>query len=112
MRQSIVRLGCAGFLIVALGLLCSSSLQADPAAAVFSTKCAICHSPDGSGRGPTGKALGVPDLRSDVVQKLSDAELVGVVTNGKNNKMPSYKDKLSGDQIKELISVVRGLAKK
>jgi len=38
--------------------------------------------------------------------------LLGVVTNGKNNKMPSYKDKLSADQIKDLVSVVRDLAKK
>ena len=43
---------------------------------------------------------------------LSDAELLGAVTNGKNNKMPSYKDKLSGDQIKDLISVIRDLGKK
>jgi len=106
-----VRLGGAA-LLVALGLLWSSPVQAEPAAATFKTKCAICHSPDGSGSGPTGKALGVPDLRSDVVQKLSDAELLGVVTNGKNNKMPSYKDKLSADQIKDLVSVVRDLAKK
>ena len=111
MGRSMVRLGGAA-LVVALGLLWSSPVQAEPAAATFKTKCAICHSPDGSGSGPTGKALGVPDLRSDVVQKLSDAELLGVVTNGKNNKMPSYKDKLSADQIKDLVSVVRDLAKK
>jgi len=112
MGRSIIRIGGAAVLVAALGFVCVSTAQAEPAAATFKTKCAICHSPDGSGSGPTGKALGVPDLRSDVVQKLSDAELLGVVTNGKNNKMPSYKDKLSGDQIKELISVVRDLAKK
>jgi cytochrome c6 len=111
MGRSMVRLGGAA-LLVALGLLWSSPVQAEPAAATFKTKCAICHSPDGSGSGPTGKALGVPDLRSDVVQKLSDADLLGVVTNGKNNKMPSYKDKLSADQIKDLVSVVRDLGKK
>ena len=111
MGRSMVRLGGAA-LVVALGLLWSSPVQAEPAAATFKTKCAICHSPDGSGSGPTGKALGVPDLRSDVVQKLSDAELLGVVTNGKNNKMPSYKDKLSTDQIKDLVSVIRDLGKK
>ncbi len=111
MGRSMVRLGGAA-LVMALGLLWSSPVQAEPAAATFKTKCAICHSPDGSGSGPTGKALGVPDLRSDVVQKLSDAELLGVVTNGKNNKMPSYKDKLSADQIKDLVSVIRDLGKK
>ncbi len=111
MGQLKVRLGCTAFLIVALGFLCSSPAQADDGAAAFKAKCAVCHSPDGSGSGPTGKAMNIPDLRAAGTQKKSDAELEGIITNGKN-KMPSYKDKLSADQIKQLVGILRELAKK
>jgi len=96
----------AGFL-----LLCTSPAQAQDAADLFKSKCSICHSADGSSSGPVGKSLNIPDLRSDVVQKNSDADLIGIVTNGKN-KMPIFKEKLTDDQIKQLVSYVRELAKK
>jgi mono/diheme cytochrome c family protein len=111
MGQSVVRLGCAALLITALALFCTLPAQADDAAAVFKSKCAICHAADGSGNSPTGKAMKVPDLLSADAQKKTDADLDGIITNGKN-KMPSYKDKLSADQIKQLVSFIRDLAKK
>jgi mono/diheme cytochrome c family protein len=45
------------------------------------------------------------------VQKETDAQLIDIVTNGKN-KMPAYKGKLTDDQIKGLVGYVRELAKK
>ena len=106
-----VRLSCAAALVVALAMLSAAPANADDAAATFKSKCAICHSADGSGSGPTGKAMNVPDLRAADTQKKSDADLTGVVTNGKN-KMPAYKGKLSDDDIKGLVSVIRGFGKK
>lgn len=111
MGQSMVRLGYAALLVVAMALLCSSPAQADDAATQFKTKCAVCHSADGSGTSPTGKAMNVPDMRSAEAQKKSDADLQGIITAGKN-KMPPYKDKLTADQIKELVALIRGMAKK
>jgi len=111
MVRSMIRLGCAAALVVALVSLSGAPAKADDAAAVYKSKCAICHSADGSGSGPTGKAMNVPDLRSADVQKMSDADLAGAITNGKN-KMPGYKGKLSDDDIKGLVSVIRDLAKK
>ena len=102
---------CAAFLLAGFVLLCTSPVQAQDASDLFKSKCSICHSADGSGSGPVGKSLNIPDLRSDVVQKNSDGDLIGIVTSGKN-KMPAQKDKLTDDQIKQLVSFVRELAKK
>jgi len=80
-------------------------------AALFKSKCAGCHSPDGSGSGPAGKAMHLRDLGSAEVQKQSDAELTAITTNGKGS-MPAYKGKLTDEQIKQVVSFIRSLAKK
>jgi mono/diheme cytochrome c family protein len=77
----------------------------------FKAKCAMCHGPDGAGKTSMGQALKIPDLHSEDVQKLSDAELTQIVTKGKN-KMPAYEAKLSKEQIAQLVGFVRDLAKK
>jgi mono/diheme cytochrome c family protein len=77
-------------------------------AATFKTRCAPCHGPDGSGQTPVGKNLKVQDLRSPEVQKLSDAEMTKVLTDGKG-KMPA--SKLSADDMKAVIAFVRSLKK-
>lgn len=99
-------------LIVTVLSLTPSTRAADDPAALFKTKCAACHGPDGSGGTPTGKAMGTPDLRSDDVQKQTDAQLIESTTNGKGKKMPAYKGKLTDDQIKGLVGYIRELGKK
>jgi cytochrome c6 len=84
------------------------SARADDAAATFKAKCAGCHAADGTGSA-MGKKLGAHDFTSADVQKMSDAELTDVITNGKG-KMPSYKS-LSPDQIKGLVAYIRTLKK-
>src|SRR4029077_20773887 len=72
------------------GAICPSWLSAQSdSAALFKSKCARCHGEDGSGATPTGRALKAKDLRSDEVQKNSDAELTEVITKGRN-KMPAF----------------------
>jgi cytochrome c6 len=78
--------------------------------ATFKTKCALCHGPDGSGS-EVGKSMNVPDFRSEAVQKLSDAELAQVVSDGKGG-MPSFKGSLTADQIHALVKHIRTLAAK
>ena len=99
-------------LFLAVPALTSSTRAADDPAALFKAKCAACHGPDGSGGTPTGKAMGTPDLRSDDVQKQTDAQLIESTTNGKGKKMPAYKGKLTDDQIKQLVGYIRELGKK
>lgn len=71
----------------------------------------MCHAADGSGSGSMGKALNVPDLRSEAVQKETDAQLTDSIANGKGTKMPAYKTKLTDDQIKGLVAFIRTLKK-
>jgi cytochrome c6 len=103
-------------LFVGLTLFVVSIVQAargpDGAAssATFRAKCAACHGQDGGGS-TVGKSMNVPDLRSPVVQKLSDAELTQVISNGKGG-MPPFKSSLSEDQIHSMVSYVRSLHQK
>jgi mono/diheme cytochrome c family protein len=79
-------------------------------AATYKSKCALCHGPDGGGS-TVGKTMNVPDLRSDEVQKHTDAELAQIITDGKN-AMPSFKKSLTEDQIHGLVTYIRTLPKK
>jgi mono/diheme cytochrome c family protein len=94
------------------GAICPSWLFAQSdSAALFKSKCVMCHGEDGSGNTPSGKALKAKDLRSDEVQKNSDAELTEVIIKG-GNKMPAFGQKLKPDQIQQLVAYIRHLGKK
>ncbi len=77
---------------------------AEDAAALYKSKCQVCHGPDGKGSA-AGQKLGAKPF-GDV--KASDKELVEITKNGKG-KMPPYKDKLTDEQINELVKYVRTL---
>ncbi len=93
--------------LLAGSCLLSSQAKADAAAggATFKAKCAGCHGADGKGK----EALKTTDLGAADVQKLSDADLSGIIVNGKG-KMPPYKA-LTPDQVKDLVSYIRSLKK-
>ncbi len=89
----------------------SSFAQTDPAEDLFKSKCATCHGPDGAAKTTMGTMLKIRDLKSDDVQKQSDAELNRIITKGKN-KMPAFDGKLKKEQIDQLVGFIRQLAKK
>jgi mono/diheme cytochrome c family protein len=98
----------------AIGLVLFLSLPGraqETGESLFKAKCAMCHGPDGAGKTTMGQSLKIPDLHSPEVQKLSDADLTQIVTKGKN-KMPAYEEKLSKEQITQLVGFIRDLAKK
>jgi len=74
----------------------------------FKAKCAMCHGADGKGDTSMGKTMKVRDLGSADVQSQSDADLNGIITNGKA-KMPKYDGKLTADQISGLVKYIRTL---
>lgn len=100
-------------LFTGLTLSVVSIVQANPgpdsaaSSATFRTKCAMCHGPDGSGSA-VGKSMNVPDLRSPEVQKVPDAQLAQIISDGKGG-MPSFKGSLSEDQVHSLVAYVRSL---
>ncbi|MCJ7753699.1 MAG: cytochrome c [Thermoanaerobaculales bacterium] len=81
-------------------------------AVVFKAKCTSCHGADAGGDTAMGKKNNIPDLRSPVVQDLTDAELATVIANGKPNgpSASAHKSKApSGDQMKDLIAYLRSI---
>jgi cytochrome c6 len=94
--------------LVASLALANSAFAAADGAAVFKAKCAMCHGADGSASTGMGKSLGLKPLSSPEVQKMSDADLTGLVTNGKG-KMPAYKGKLSDEEISAVVKYVKTL---
>jgi cytochrome c6 len=112
MNCSLIQLSQKLCFVCALIFIVGASARADDSASLYKTKCAVCHAADGSGSGSTGKALGVPDLRSGEVQKQTDAQLNDSIANGKGTKMPAYKGKLTDDQIKGLVAYIREFGKK
>lgn len=80
-------------------------------AKVFADKCEKCHDKDGSGDTVFGKALKAADLRSDVAQKLSDADIYNQIDKGKGN-MPPFGGSLDKSQIEDLIAYVRQFGNK
>ena len=110
MRNMNIRL-CMLVAAVAIILILPCGARAQDAATTYKAKCAGCHGADGKANTAPAKALGAHDFASDEVTKMSDADLIQVVTAGKN-KMPAYGKSLKDAEIKDLVAYVRELAKK
>jgi cytochrome c6 len=96
------------FAIALAVLFTFSSLAHAQAADLYKSKCAMCHGPDGTGS-KVGKAMGAHDFTTPEVQKMSDAELSGIITNGKNKMKPSAG--LKPEDVKGLVAFIRTLKK-
>ncbi len=97
-----------GSLVIGMLALAGTAVAQDDVAALYKTKCQICHGADGKGETPAGKKIGAKDLHSPEVAKLSDSQLFEIVKKGKE-KMPAYDGKLTDDQIKAVVKYIRGL---
>jgi|SRR5580658_191728 cytochrome c6 len=96
---------CAGF-----GVLALPTKGQGGGDALYKSKCAGCHGPDGKGQTAVGKADNIRDLGSAEVQAQSDDAIAGIIGNGKG-KMPAYGKSLKADQIKDLVAYIRTLKK-
>lgn len=109
--SAILSVVVAGLALLPISIARANAAQDNAATtATFRTKCVLCHGQDGSGS-EVGKSMNVPDFRSQAVQKMSDAELAQVISDGKSG-MPSFKNSLAADQIQGLVKHIRTLAPK
>ena len=70
----------------------------------YSQKCSHCHGPNMTNAGTV-----TPDLRTFPDDK---TRFVATVKDGKNNKMPPWRDSLSDDEIGELWAYISSRRKK
>ena len=83
----------------------------------WKAKCASCHGVDGKGETDQGKKMGLPDMTTAAWQKgVTDDQMrksisAGVKRPDKPEGMDPYAEVLTPEQIGELATLVRGLAK-
>lgn len=78
------------------------------ARANFQQHCEGCHGPQGEGGlvKVDNKQIKVPSLKADHAVKHTDEQLTKMITNGEE-EMPSFKDKLTTQQISDMVRFVR-----
>jgi cytochrome c6 len=97
-------------IIAAIAAFSLPAFAQNTGAAIYSSKCQMCHGADGGGNTPAGKAMKAPSFLSPVVVKEPNADLIAVTKNGKG-KMPAYAGKLTDTEIKDVIAHIRTLQK-
>ena len=107
--------------LIALTLLCAAigglSMQAADVKENWSKQCAKCHGEDGKGQTTMGKKLKVADYTDPKVQaKFTDEEMFKITKEGKKEGsktlMKGYADVFSDQEIKDLVALIRTMAKK
>ena len=91
-------------LALATSFLLAGTAHAADGKALFGSKCAVCHGPDGKGQSAMGKKLGVKDLTTT---KLSAGDIEATVLKGKG-KMTPFEGRLSAEEVKAVSAFVKG----
>lgn len=94
-----------GTIAVALFVLIPNLSWAEDGAAIYKTKCAMCHGADAAGK-PTAK---IPSLVSDDAKKQSDDGMAKAVAE--TAKHPAGVKGLPADDVKAVVSYIRSLQK-
>jgi cytochrome c6 len=94
----------AAVVAVAVAVSLAPAARAEDGKAVFDSKCAMCHGPDGKGKTKVGEKLGAKDLTGI---KESEASIAKTIEDGKPPKMSGYKGKLSPEQIQAVAKYVK-----
>ena len=78
---------CA-LIVTVLCLLVAAPAFAQDGAALYKTKCAACHGANGTPSPGMAKSMGLKDLGSPEVQKLSDAQMKDILDKGQGKMKP------------------------
>ncbi len=107
MKKVLLLVALFGFV---LALALPPMAAAESGASLYKSKCQGCHGPSGVPNAGMAKSMGMKPLGESDVQSMSDADITGVIENGKG-KMKGFKGTLSDAQIKELVAYIRTLKK-
>jgi mono/diheme cytochrome c family protein len=76
----------------------------------YAANCAHCHGADGRGNTVLGRAMKIRDLRSPEVRRLSEDELLVILSKGGDGgRMPGFQKKLGADTVRQLATYVRDI---
>ena len=78
---------------------------------LYASKCAVCHSNDGTGNTAKGKELKVRDFHAAEFKKLPDPKALEIMLKGKG-KMEGYEKTLGKEKVAELLAYCRELSNK
>ena len=79
---------------------------------LYEKHCVTCHGEDGTGKTPLGEGLGARDFNDKKFQdSITDEQIVEQIANGTEEKMFPFKDKLTSEQIKAMVPVIRAFGK-
>ena len=112
-QLSFINVTLKGLMLLRIVLLGSSlavalaqPVRAQDGAAIYKSKCATCHGPNGVGDTPAGRSMKVTSLKAASVQKKSDVKLTKIISGG-SPKMPAYGKQLSTADIAAVIAFIR-----
>jgi mono/diheme cytochrome c family protein len=94
--------------VLALAFAMTALAEKDPKDS-YLDKCSSCHGPDGAGKTAKGRKLKMKGVK-ETTAKMSAAEMIQIVQNGKGADMDAYGKDFSAVQIKGLVDYYRGLA--
>lgn len=86
----------------------SADTELAAARKIYAEKCVACHKENGEGGKVNldGAEFNVPSYKSDRSKNKTDDKLLDKIVNG-DDEMPAFKDKLSSDQMKSLVKMIR-----
>ncbi len=88
----------------------SCSTWAQDVGNIYAVNCANCHGADGRGNTALGRAMKLRDLRSPEVRRLSEGELLVIVSKGADRgRMPGFEKKLGLEAMHKLAAYVRDI---
>jgi len=95
---------------LAIGAVSAAAMDGER---IYREHCASCHAPDGKGRTPAGKKLGVKDLSAST---LPDAEIARQILEGTTEakgkaRMPAFKEKLGPAEVASLAVYIKKFRK-
>ena len=75
---------------------------------LYKAHCVLCHGEDGKGKTDLGEGLGARDFTGKEFQdSITDEQILEQIENGTKEKMFPFKDKLTAEEMKVLVPIIR-----